>query len=424
MGIYDHILSSRVIMRYIFIDSKDGIDRVGIVEDSRLIEFHSEKKEKEKLVGNIYRARVINVLEGMAAAFIDIGDSKNAYLHVKDAIPIEYLYDKKKYKIGDIVRPGQEIIVQVTKEPSGNKGPKVTTHIELPGRYLVFTPFSNRKSISKKILDKAEVRRLKSIGTNIIKEDRGIIFRTVTEGIDESILEEEYNLLYEIYAKIERERNFLPCPKRLYKEPDLGYQLVRDSYNDNTDKIIVNNKETYNDLIEAESYYPFKFAEKIELDLSFSILLNDNIQSDLSNALKRKVTLKSGVYIVIDETEALTAIDVNTGKFIGTRSLGDTVLKTNIEASEEIARQIRLRDIGGIIIVDFIDMKNEEDIALVLSAFEKSLKKDRINTNIIGITKLGLVELTRKKIRRSLSTDFYKICPNCEGRGNVIEIDY
>lgn len=411
-------------MRCIFIDSKDGIDRVGIVENDRLVEFHSEKQDKQKLVGNIYRARVINVLEGMEAAFVDIGEPKNAYLYVKDALPKDYLYNKTPYKISEILKSGQEIIVQVMKEPSGNKGAKVTTHIELPGRYLVFTPFSNKRNISRKILDKAEVRRLKSLGTRIIKDDMGMIFRTVIEGVDEAIIEDEYNLLYDIYIKIEKERNFLPCPKLLYKEPDLGYQLVRDSYNDDTDKIVVNNKETYNDLISMEEYYPFHFSKKIELDMNFSILNNSKIQSDLSNALKRIVNLKSGGYIVIDETEALTAIDINTGKFIGTRSLGDTVFKTNLEASEEIARQIRLRDIGGIIIVDFIDMKDDGDIASVLSVFEKHLKQDRIKANIVGITKLGLVELTRKKIRRSLSTDFYKTCPNCEGRGKIIDINY
>lgn len=411
-------------MRYIFIDSKDGIDRAGIVEDDKLVEFHAEKQEKQNLVGNIYRARVINVLSGMEAAFVDIGESKNAYLYVKDALSKDDLYNKKTISISQILKPGQEIIVQVIKEPSGNKGAKVTTHIEIPGRYLVFTAFSSKKSISRKIVEKEEVKRLKSIGTNVMKDEMGMIFRTVAEGVEEDAIKDEYNLLHEIYTKIEKQKNFLPYPKLLYKEPDLGYQLVRDSYNDITDKIIINNKETYKELITMEEYYPFEFSKKIELDLKFSALYDPIIQSDLNNALKRIVNLKNGGYIVIDETEALTAIDINTGKFVGTRSLGDTVLKTNLEACEEIARQIRLRDIGGIIIIDFIDMRSEEDIDLVLLELEKHLKKDRIKTNIVGITKLGLVELTRKKIKRSLSLDFYEKCPNCEGRGNIISIRY
>ncbi len=407
-------------MNYIFIDSLDGINRVGIVEQNKLIEFHLEEQDN-KLVGNIYRGRVTNVLQGMEAAFIDIGESKNAYLYVKDAIPRELLYNGKKYKISDVLKSGQEVIVQVIKEPSGNKGAKVTTHIEIPGRYLVFTPFSNKINISRKISNSTELENLKDIGKRIIKDDMGGIFRTASESMEESLLKEEYDILYGIYAKIEKERNFLPCPKLLYKEPSLGYQIIRDSYNDTIEKIIVNSKEVYNNLILMEEIYPFKFSHKLELNTDFSISYDTGIQLDLKTALQRKVPLRSGGYIVIDETEALTAIDVNTGKFVGTSSLGDTVVKTNIEAAEEIARQIRLRDIGGIIIVDFIDMKDKNHISTVLSILKKHLKKDRIKTNIIDITKLGLVELTRKKIRRSLSSDFYKKCPRCDGRGNVIE---
>ena len=408
-------------MRYIFIDSIDGIHRVGIVENNRLVEFHLEEQDR-KIVGNIYRGRVTNVLQGMEAAFVDIGESKNAYLYVKDALPREYLYDGEKYKVSEIIKSGQEVIVQVIKEPLGNKGAKVTTHIEIPGRYLVFTPFSNKINISRKITDSTEVENLKNIGRRIMKDDMGVIFRTASEAIEESLLQEEYDILYDIYAKIEKERNFLPCPKLLYKEPSLGYQIIRDSYNDDTKKIIVNSKEVYDNLIFMEELYPFRFSDKIELDTGFSISYSAEIQSDLKIALQRMVPLRSGGYIVIDETEALTAIDVNTGKFIGTSSLGDTVVKTNIEAAEEIARQIRLRDIGGIIIVDFIDMKDKNDIQSVLFILKKHLKKDKIKTNIIDITKLGLVELTRKKVRRSLSADFYKKCPTCEGRGNILDI--
>lgn len=407
-------------MRYIFVDSLDGVNRVGIVEDNRLVEFHLEEHER-KIVGNIYRGRVTNVLQGMEAAFVDIGESKNAYLYVKEALPRELLYDGKRYKISEVIKSGQDVIVQVIKEPSGNKGAKVTTHIEIPGRYLVFTPFSNRINISKKITDSAEVENLKDIGQRIMKDDMGLIFRTASEGVDEYLLKEEYDILYNIYTKIEKERNFLPCPKLLYKEPSLGYQIIRDSYNETTEKIIINNKEVYDNLILMEELYPFKFSHKIELNTDFSISYDIKIQSDLKMAIQRTVPLKSGGYIVIDETEALTAIDVNTGKFVGTSSLGDTVVKTNIEAAGEIARQIRLRDIGGIIIIDFIDMKDKADISMVLSILKKHLKNDKIKTNIIDITKLGLVELTRKKIRGSLSNDFYIKCPKCEGRGSIIK---
>ena len=411
-------------MRYIFIDSKDGIDRVGIVEDDRLVEFHSGKQDDNKLVGNVYRARVMDVLQGMEAAFVNIGVEKNGYLYVKDALPKEKMYTNIDYKISEILKSGEEIIVQVEKEAFENKGPKLTTQIEIPGRYLVLTPFSNKRNVSRKISNRDEIRRLKFIGKKIMKDDVGMIFRTIAEDVDEEILDEEYNFLYNIYMNIEGERNFLPCPKLIYREPDLGYQVVRNSYNDQTDKIIVNTKESYNNLKEMAEYYPEDFKSKIELNKEFSILSNSKIQRDISEAFERVVNLKSGGYIVIDETEALTAIDINTGKFVGNKTLSDTVLKVNLEAAEEIARQIRLRDIGGIIIIDFIDMKSEKHTSLVLSEFEKYLNRDSIKTNLLGMTKLGLVELTRKKIRRSLFTDFKDVCPECKGRGNIIDINY
>lgn len=411
-------------MRYIFIDSKDGIDRVGIVEDDRLVEFHSGRQDDNKLVGNVYRARVMDVLQGMEAAFVNIGVGKNGYLYVRDALPKEKLYTNKDYKISEILKSGEEIIVQVKKEPFENKGPKLSKHIEIPGRYLVLTPYSNKRNVSRKISNRDEIKRLKFIGRKIMKDDIGMIFRTITEDVDENVLQEEYNFLYNIYMNIEGERNFLPCPKLIYREPGLGYQIVRDNYNDETDKIIVNTKESYISLKEMGEYYPSDFTSKIDFNKEFSILTNYTIQSGISEAFERTVNLKSGGYIVIDETEALTAIDINTGKFIGNKTLSDTVLKINIEATKEIARQIRLRDIGGIIIIDFIDMKSEKDTLLVLSEFEKYLKKDSIKTNLVGMTKLGLVELTRKKVRRSLFTDFKNTCQECKGRGNIIDINY
>lgn len=409
-------------MMYIFIDSSKDLNRVGIVEDGRLVEFHLEKKGQKKLVGNIYRGRVVNVLQGMEAAFVNIGESKNAYLNVKDALPRELMYTNQKCNISDIVKSGEEIIVQVVKEPYGNKGAKVTTHIEIPGRFIVFTPFSNKINISKKITDIERINYLKEVGERIIRDDMGLIFRTASEYVDESILKEEYDILHDIYKKIQKEKNFLPCPKLIYKEPTLAYQIIRDNYNENTEKIIVNSKDVYNELIQMEEYFPFKFSDKLKLNPDFSIDYDTVIQKDIRIALEKKVPLKSGGYLVIDETEALTVIDVNTGKYTGISSLEDTILKTNLEAAEEIARQIRLRDIGGIIIIDFIDMRDDSHEDLVLNTLREYIKKDKIKVNIIDITKLGLVELTRKKIRRSLSSDFYKTCPTCNGRGNILEI--
>ncbi len=406
-------------MNYIFIDSSEQQNRVGIVEQDRLVEYYSEEVEYEALLGNVYRGRVTNVLQGMDAAFVDIGVGKNAYLHLKDALSLDQLYTGEKYDLDEVIKGGEDVMVQVIKEPLGNKGPKVTTHISIPGRFIVLTPYSRKINISKKIRNSQEVQRLKEIGSSIQKKEMGIIFRTVSENIDRNILEEEYNSLFEIYRKIEEERNFLPTPKLIYKDLSLAYQLVRDNFHKEDTRIIVNSKEVYENILLFSSYLKEKLEDKIILDPEFSIENDMKIQLGIKEALDRKVTLNSGGYIVIDETEALTAIDVNTGKYIGNFSLGETVLRTNLEAAEEIARQIRLRDIGGVIIVDFIDMKNETHIQKVLSRMTEAFKKDRNKPHLVDLTKLFLVEITRKKTRPALDKKVSVICPTCNGRGRI-----
>ncbi len=406
-------------MDYIFIDSVDGISKVGIVEEGRLVEYYIGEENREKLVGNIYRARIENVLEGMEAAFVDIGEGKNAYLNVNDALNPDQIRSKKKYKINEVLKGGQEIIVQVVKEGQSKKGPKVTRRISIPGRYLVLTPFSNQINVSRKISGLKAVSRLKILGKKIIKDNMGLIFRTMAEEVDESLLIQEYNKLLDIYSRIQREINFLPCPKLLYRELELVYQIVRDSFNDKNHRIIVNNVDIYDKLLLLEDYFSYDLGKKIVLDTNFSMENDPKLLGDLNQAINRKVTLPSGGHIVIDETEALTAIDVNTGKYVGDYSFEETVLLTNIEAAEEILRQIRLRDIGGIIIVDFIDMKNENHITKVLSALYANLSKDRNKPNVAGMTNLGLVEITRKRIRSTLETRISTICPTCKGSGRI-----
>ena len=406
-------------MNYIFVDSKDGVNKVGIVEDNNLVEYYIEEEDKKKLVGNIYRGRVDNVLIGMNASFVNIGEGKNGYLYIKDALDKEQLSSNEKFKIDDVLKAGDDIIVQVIKEPLGEKGPKLTTHISIPGRYLVLTPFSNGINISRKIKDTKEIERLKAIGKEIANANTGLIFRTVSYGISEEILVEEYNVLLEIYRKIEAQRNFLPTPKLLYKELYLVYQIIRDTFNQKNYKIIINNEKMYNELIELDYYFSYGLRDRTTLDLGFSIKYNTNIQKGISEAFKRKVNLKSGGYIVIDETEALTAIDVNTGKYVGNYSFDETIVNTNMEATEEIARQVRLRDIGGIIIIDFIDMKDKNDESMVLNSLAKYFRLDRNKPNILGITKLGLVEVTRKKIRPTLDSRISIKCPTCNGRGRI-----
>lgn len=411
-------------MNYIFIDSQDGIERVGVVEDGQLVEFYMDEEDEEGLAGNIYRAKVINVLKGMEAAFVDIGEEKNAYLYVKDALPKELMYGKEKVNIQDIVKGGDDLIVQVLKEPTDTKGPKVTTHITIPGRFLVLTPFSNRINISRKIEDPLEIDRLRGIGLDMRKKDLGFIFRTRSQGVDKEQLIREYEVLVAIYKKIQRERNFLPSPKLVYKEMDLIHQTVRDVFGPHMERIIVNDRKKYESLLNLQDTISPRLEEKLYYDKRFSVSSHADIMRQIQSALARRVGLGDRGYIIIDELEALTAIDVNTGTFTGNRSLEDTVVRTNLRAAEEIAKQIRLRDLSGIIIIDFIDMKEDKDVDLVLNRLEDCLSKDRNRANIIGITKLGLVELTRKKVRNSLSSSYMNPCPHCRGRGRILNKSY
>ncbi len=405
-------------MNYIFIDSKDKREMVGLVENDRLVEFYIEEKRNKKIFGNIYRARVDKVVSGIDAAFIDIGRERNAYLHVNQVRSGDMNSRAVKDKIGDLLKEGQEIIVQVTKEEVGEKGAKLTNHIELKGRYIVLTPYSKTISISKKI-DKKERDRLLSYSKEFVKDDIGFIIRTAAKGIEIEKIRDEYNILFERYKKIERERNFLPCPKLIYSEGDIGYQIIRDLFNEDIEKIKVNRESYYEDLLIMEESHPFKFSHKLVLDKDFSISLDQKLSREIRNSLIRKVELKSGAYLIVDQLEALSVIDVNSGKFTKTNSLRDTVIKTNIEAALEIARQIRLRDIGGIILVDFIDMKNKEDEDRLLAILKKELARDRNKTRLVDITGLGLVELVRRKRRKSSISKYYSICPKCEGLGKI-----
>ncbi len=406
-------------MNCILVDTVEKENRIGVIEDGKLVEFYIDEFENKKILGNIYRGKVVNVLPGMEAAFVDIGFDKNAYLYVKDA----QVEETMEMPINRVVREGEEIIVQVTKESFDSKGPKVTTHISLAGRYTVLTPFVSKVSISRKITCANEIERLKNIGEEIQKNSMGIILRTASEGVRKEKIEKDYNILLNIYRKIEREKNFISGPKLLYEDMDLSYQIIRDSNLNEIDKIILNSEEKYIYLKEFFNLNYPQYLNKITLK-KFNIYNCGNIKNEIEIILNGVVPLKSGGYIVIDETEALTAIDVNTGKYVGGVNLEDTVLKTNLEAAEEIARQLRLQDIGGIIIIDFIDMKNKEDVFLVLEQLKKSFKNDRTRVNVVGMTRLGLVELTRKKSRNSLSTKYLRCCPNCKGRGKILVKKY
>ncbi len=412
-------------MNQIIIDVGLNENRVAIVENSELVELYIERDDSKRIVGNIYKGRVVNVLPGMQAAFVDIGLEKNAFLYVKDAIPKEMLSNKsinlKDISIKDVVKVGQEIIVQVIKEPFGTKGARVTTHITIPGRHVVLMPYTDYIGVSRRITEEEERERLRQMADSIKPENMGIILRTACEGIELDDFKDDVKFLLKVLHKIDSERNLGFAPRVIYRDLDLIHRTVRDMFTKDIHKLIVNSRDQYKSIVELVELVSPQLKSRVEyFDSSHNIFADYGIEAMIKKALERKVWLKSGGYIIIDETEALTSIDVNTGKYVGTINLEDTVLRTNIEATKEIAKQLRLRNIGGIIIIDFIDMNNEAHENEVLNCLENELKKDRTKSTVLGMTQLGLVEMTRKKVRSRLTGKLLKECPYCSGTGKVL----
>lgn len=404
-------------MNWIFIERRADRELSGYVRNGKLIDFYIDNQSYHKSLGNIYRGKVKNVIRGMDAAFVDLGMAKNAYLNKKSALPKNLIYEENQGQIVDFLKSGEDIIVQVIKEPVASKGAKITRHIELPGRYIVLTPFSNKVNISRKIVIDEELDRLNKIANDIKKEDIGFIIRTAAEGEDKEVIKKEYEKLYEIYREIKKQKNFLPSPKLIYRSMSKSKILLRDNL-ENISKIIVNSEELFNEikLLLGEKNLEDK---ELKIDEKFSVDYNVEINDQIKEALSNKIILENGASIVIDEVEALTAIDVNTEGFIDEFSKRRTVLKTNLEAAEEIGRQIRLRNIGGMIIIDFIRMKEKEDLDEVLETLNNVLREDNIRSSIFGETRLGLVEITRKKTGRTLIEDMTIPCNECKGMGNI-----
>ncbi|KPU44167.1 ribonuclease G [Oxobacter pfennigii] len=411
-------------MNEIYIDAGRSEFRAVVLDDGELAEIHIDRQNKEAVSGNIYKGRVENVLPGMQAAFIDIGLQRNAFLYVKDALPYNLYgsHGKDEISIKSILNIGDEIIVQVSKEPSGGKGARVTTHIAIPGRFMVLMPGIDYIGISRRIEDEEERHRLKDLANKLKPQNAGIIVRTEAEGKTEEDFTEDINFLLILSNKIYSEFNVVKAPRLLHKDMDLVYKSLRDLFTRNTKKLVINDLNSYKRAQELIGFFSPSQKKDIEYyEGSANIFDAYGIEGKIEKALSRKVWLKSGGYIVIDHTEALTSIDVNTGKFTGSISLKDTVLSTNKEAAKEIARQLRIRDIGGIVIIDFIDMENPEHRQMVVDILRKELKKDRTKSSVLGITQLGLVEMTRKKAGKRLNSILQKNCPLCQGSGRILD---
>ncbi|WP_324667818.1 Rne/Rng family ribonuclease [Geochorda subterranea] len=418
--------------REILINVSHGETRAVMLEDGRLVEIHIEREAHQSVAGNIYKGRVENVLPGMQAAFVDIGLERNAFLYLADApLYVDAREQDGETETVDVLprrprrsklREGQEVLVQVVKDPIGTKGARVVTHPTLPGRYLVLAPSTEYVGISRRIADEAERNRLKAIARRIRPKGMGLIVRTVAEGREEAELEADLRFLMKVWDRVVQKSRRASAPALLYRDHDLIYRLVRDVFNEDLARVVIDARAEYQKVLElAESLVGPSIRSRVELYQGERPLFEAHgVEAELERALDRRVWLGCGGYLVIDRTEAFTSIDVNTGRYIGTTSLADTVLRTNLEAAVEIARQIRLRDLGGIILVDFIDMDRKEDRDQVLARLIAELARDRTRTHVLGFTRLGLVEMTRKKVREDLYAVLQKPCPYCQGSGRVL----
>jgi ribonuclease G len=411
--------------------------RVAVLEDGKLEEFTIERTSEERLVGSIFKGKVRNLEDGLKAAFVDIGYEKNAFLHYWDIVPSNFdsgvevvereggrRREKPKITQKDVPRlypPGSDIIVQVTKGPIGNKGPRVTTNVVLPGRYLVLLPNSDQSGISRKIENHEERQRLKKIlRTMKIPDGMGVIMRTVGEEQQARYFVRDLALLLEEWREIQERIKTRPSASVVFEEPDLIERTVRDFLTEDVERIVVDIPQAYDRMRAMISKISKRSADKVKLYTDHQPIFDRfGISKQLETTFSRQVHLKSGGYIVVDETEALVAIDVNTGRHKSGKDQESTILKVNLEAAEEICRQLRLRNMGGLIVLDFIDMKSRRDQQQVYQKMKEGLRRDRAKTHILPISQLGLMEMTRQRHTESVRSAVYDDCLYCKGRGKV-----
>ena len=424
------------IHKEVIINAETLETRVAVSEDGRLEEFNIERTTEERLVGSIFKGKVRNLEDGLKAAFVDIGFEKNAFLHYWDIVPSSFdsgveiveregrRRDKPKITQKDIPRvypPGSDIIVQVTKGPIGTKGPRVTTNLVVPGRYLVLLPNSDQSGISRKIENQQERHRLKTILRELsIPDGMGVIMRTAGEGQQKRYFVRDLALLLEEWRTVQDCIKSQPPATCVFQEPDLIERTVRDFLTEDVERIVVDSPKAYDRMREMISKISKRSANKVKVYAEPQPIFDRfNISKQLENAFSRQVHLKSGGYIVVDETEALVAIDVNTGRHKGGRDQETSILKVNLEAADEISRQLRLRNMGGLIVLDFIDMKARRDQQAVYQRMKEGLRRDKAKTHILPISQLGLMEMTRQRHSESVRAAVYDDCPYCKGRGKV-----
>jgi len=415
--------------------------RVAILEEGTLAEIFIERESSRGVIGNIYKGRVSKVLPGMQSAFVRIGLERDAFLYVSDISPgydaYEGLVDLdeveggqeirdesqkagREDKIEKLLKEGQELLVQVTKEPIGTKGPRITSYVTLPGRFLVLMPQVDNVGVSRKIDDARERTRLRRIVDKVRPKGMGFIVRTVAEACDENELEADALWLLSQWDEIRGKAETVTAPAEVRPELSIVPKMIRDLLTASVQKIVIDDDAAYKQAVDLVKRLQPAILDRIQRYAGGEPIFDSyGVQAELDKALRSRVWLRSGGSVVINQTEALVAIDVNTGKFVGKRNLEDTVLKTNLEAATEIVRQLRLRDLGGIIVVDFIDMEERKSKRKLIEAFEKELRRDRARTKVLQISDFGLVEITRQRTKKSLERILCRTCPYCTGTGRI-----
>ncbi len=405
--------------------------RVAILEEGKLVEFYTEREERQSLVGRIYKGRVESVMKGLKSAFVNIGLPKNAFLPLSE-VPFEEFLElyEPEVEMGPLpniqkrkltLREGQEVLCQIRKDPFSLKGPRVSSYISLPGRYLVMMLNTNRIGVSRRIKNPKSRERLWKILKEIKPKGIGFIARTAAEGASKDEIKEEARILEEEWKEIEAKAKREKAPFLIYEGPDLIIKTIRDSFTTNVQNLFVDSQEEYNRILEYLRSTSPKLRSRVKLYKEDPPIFEAfGIEEGLSKALNRKVWLKSGGFITIDETEALTAIDVNTGKFSSEENFERMVFLTNLEAASEIARQIRLRNLAGLILIDFIDMKKRENIQRVVAEFRKHLSEDKAKFDLTKVSEFGVLEMTRERVRPSLLSSLTEPCPCCDGKGRVL----
>ncbi len=430
--------------RELLINATPKETRVAILEEDELVELLVDRPDARRMVGDIYLGRVEAVLPGIQAAFVDIGTEKSAFLHASDLVFPDDDADRddddeeaeddsreesseprgrrgKTPPIQDLLKRGQDIVVQVSKEPISTKGPRVTAQISLAGRFLVYMPFAARVGVSRKIGDRAERQRLREQVQKLLPEDSGgIIVRTVGEDVTEDTFERDMSTLMNTWKRIKKKTHFVRAPSLVHRETSLTRGLMRDVFSTKVEQVTVDSRQVFNEIVEYLKGIAPELIDRVKLyEDVVPIFDKANIEHEIRDLFKRRCDLPSGGYLIIEPTEALVSIDVNSGRYTGKRDPEKTILKTNLEAAKEAARQLRLRDIGGIIVCDFIDMETKANRDRVLQELRTHLGRDRARTKAFAVSDLGLVEMTRQRVRQSHLQNMTEPCPTCHGTGRV-----